>query len=71
MKDVVTAVAIWLLSIYGLSKFVENGGSWRWSVIVVGGGCAALLVNRLIVFLFTNYGPDRLKDRTTHLTANR
>jgi len=68
LNDVLTTAVLWLFSVFGLSKFVGSG-SWRWSVIIVGGGCAALLINWLIVHLYSTYAPDRLKDRTIHLAA--
>jgi hypothetical protein len=68
LNDILTTAVLWVVPIYSLSKVVGSG-TWRWSVIIVGAACVALVINRLIVFLYTKFAPDRLRDRTTHLLA--
>jgi hypothetical protein len=51
----------------GVSLFMGNDRSLRWSLVLLALVCAAWGINEAIIHLYTKYAPSRLKDSSVHL----
>ena len=66
--DGLVALAIGVFAIHDLSKWITDA-SWSRSIAIASSMFLAVMINHALVFLYTKYGPDRLRDSTTHLMA--